>query len=360
PSGDVLARDPDPESYIGKNVAGGAAITAHKSQNAPDSVHIHTTATDGLEKLSAVRTMKAEHLPPLIIIVSRQMDEVLHPWRLEALAHILVFSSLALLVLFLAYLLARHNAGLLQVSVEAQTLAQQLAQDKADLEQFAFAGYHDLKAPLRTTNMYLQLLERRFSNQLDADGREFIGFARDGIQRMSVLVTDLLSYIRAGHENFQPAKVDLNDVLEEAKAALKATIEETGAVIEADWLPMVTGSKPQLVSLFQNLLANAMEYRREDAPPHIRIKAGSRSEIWEISVADNGIGIDPQYCEQIFELFKRLHASDKHPGTGIGLSLARKVVANHGGRIWVESVPGQGSTFFFTLPYVLEEQKSPA
>jgi len=162
PDGDVLARDPDPESYVGKNVAGGAAITAHKSQNAPVSVHIHTTATDGLKKLSAVRTLMAEHLPPLIIIVSRQLDEVLLPWKLEALAHGLVFFSLALLVLFLAYMLARHNAGLRQAGEEAQTLARQLAQDKEDLEHFAFAGYHDLKAPLRTTNMYLQLLERRF------------------------------------------------------------------------------------------------------------------------------------------------------------------------------------------------------
>jgi PAS domain S-box-containing protein len=224
-----------------------------------------------------------------------------------------------------------------------------LERSNQDLQQFAYISSHDLQEPLRTVISYTQLLENRYGGQLDEDGRDFLKFIVEGAQRMSDLITDLLAYSRVSSiEQKRTQAVALGDVVESVIANLQVSIGKTNAAVTYQQLPAVMGDHMQLLQLFQNLIANALKYRSE-APPVIKMNATSAGSFHVIRVSDNGIGIDPMYHERIFGLFKRLHGRDV-PGTGLGLAICRKVVERHGGRIWVESQPGQGATFLFTLP----------
>ncbi|AFZ23359.1 PAS domain S-box [Cylindrospermum stagnale PCC 7417] len=244
---------------------------------------------------------------------------------------------------------------------------QELARSNADLEQFAYVASHDLQEPLRMVTSYLQLLERRYKNQLDANADNFIAYAVDGAHRMQTLIHDLLNYSRVSTRGQPFATVDCTTALKRAIANLQVTIEESGAVITHDPLPSVLADATQLTQVFQNLIANAIKFRQE-LPPQIHIGVGrstvedgirepeenssllaSQNE-WLFWVRDNGIGIDPQYAERIFVLFRRLHGRGKYPGTGIGLAICKKIIERHGGTIWVESESGQGSIFYFTIP----------
>ncbi len=227
--------------------------------------------------------------------------------------------------------------------------SQELARSNADLEQFAYVASHDLQEPLRMVASYLQLLEERYSDKLDSDAHEFIGFAVDGARRMQVLIADLLAYSRIGTrgQSFQP--VNCEQVLEKAMINLHIAIQESGAQITHPPLPTVWGDAMQLTQLFQNLIGNAIKFRR-DRPPEICIRAEPEEDCWRFSVRDNGIGIEPQHFERIFMVFQRLHSRSAYPGTGIGLAICKKIVERHGGAIWVESEPGQGATFYFTIP----------
>lgn len=196
---------------------------------------------------------------------------------------------------------------------------------------------------------YLQLVERQLHGKLDNDCQEYIGYAVDGAARMRALIRDLLEYSRVGRKGRPFVAVDTNAVLRTALANLKTTIDETQAKVTHGPLPAVTGDELELGLLFQNLISNAIKFRGTH-PPEIRVDATRQFREWVISVRDNGIGIDPQYAERIFEIFQRLHTRDQYPGTGIGLAICKKVVERHGGRIWVESGAGKGATFFFTLP----------
>jgi PAS domain S-box-containing protein len=228
--------------------------------------------------------------------------------------------------------------------------ARELERSNAELEQFAYVASHDLQEPLRMVASYCQLLQRRYKGKLDADADEFIGFAVEGATRMQRMINDLLNYSRVGRKSAGFAPVDLRAVVEAALSGLGAAIEEAGARVTVGNLPSVFGEAMLLERLFQNLVANALKFRRDDAEPEIEITAEHEEGAWRICVADNGIGIDPEYAERIFLLFQRLHERSKYPGTGIGLALCKKVVEHHGGRIWVESEPGRGSRFKFTLP----------
>jgi PAS domain S-box-containing protein len=240
---------------------------------------------------------------------------------------------------------------------EARKNAAELARSNAELEQFAYVASHDLQEPLRAVASCVQLLKKRYGGQLDARADEFITHAVDGTKRMQALITDLLAYSRVGThpQPFEP--VALATVIEEALANLTVAIEESGAVIKPEpALPNVMGDASQLAQIFQNLIGNAIKFRGERAP-EIRITARREGPELIIAVADNGIGIEGQYFERIFRVFQRLHTRARYPGTGIGLAICKKIVERHGGRIWVESQPEQGTTFFFTLP---ETRATPA
>lgn len=225
----------------------------------------------------------------------------------------------------------------------------ELSRSNAELEQLAYVASHDLQEPLRMITSYLQLLEQRYKNRIDADATEFIDFAVDGAKRMQRLIDDMLTYSRLGSraKPFQP--VQCAQVVKDAMRSVQMAIEESGAVIEVGSLPIVDGDAAQLCQLFQNLIANAIKFRRDTAP-HIRIGAEEKDGAWRFSVRDDGIGIAPEYFDRIFVMFQRLHGRREYPGTGIGLALCKRIVEHHGGRIWVESVPGEGSDFRFTLP----------
>ena len=227
--------------------------------------------------------------------------------------------------------------------------AAELARSNAELEQFAYVASHDLQEPLRMVASFTQLLAKRYQDKLDADARDFIGFAVDGATRMQRLIADLLNYSRLGTRG-QPFKpTDCEAVLERVLGVLKLAIKESGAVIEHGPLPAVTGDEMQLEQLFQNLLANAIKFRGE-APPRINVSAERSGNAWMFSVKDNGIGIAPDHTERIFMIFQRLHSKNEYPGSGIGLAICKKIVERHGGTIWVNSEPGNGTAFLFTVP----------
>jgi PAS domain S-box-containing protein len=224
-----------------------------------------------------------------------------------------------------------------------------LGRSNKDLEQFAYVASHDLQEPLRMVSSYTQLLARRYQGQLDASANKFIAYAVDGANRMQRLIEDLLAYSRVGTRarGFKPT--DCTAVLSQALANLSAAIEKSGAVVTHGPLPTVVHDNLLLVQLFQNLIGNAVKFHVE-MPPRIHVSAEQKGDEWVLAVRDNGIGIDPQYAERIFTIFQRLHTNEEYAGTGIGLAICKKIVERRGGRIWVESQPGTGSTFYFTVP----------
>ncbi len=242
--------------------------------------------------------------------------------------------------------------------IEARTRAEQALRDRtreltrsnADLEQFAYVASHDLQEPLRVVASYVQLLERRYADRLDEDAKDFIGFAVEASKRMQRLINDLLDYSRVTSRGRPARPAAAEDALAQAIVNLRSTIEDTAALVTHEPLPTVLADEGQLVRLFQNLIANGLKFRRVDAPVRVHVAATRSGGSWRFSVGDNGIGIAPEYTDRIFGLFQRLHAPLEYPGTGIGLALCKKIVERHGGRIWVESWPGEGSTFLFTLP----------
>lgn len=227
--------------------------------------------------------------------------------------------------------------------------AEELRRSNQELEQFAYIASHDLQEPLRMVTSYLQLIEQRYEDKLDADGKEFIGYAVDGSTRMKRLITDLLTYSRVqrGKGDFQ--KFSLRQALDEALHDLQLMIQDSGAVITYDDMPEVTANAGQMAQVFQNLIGNAIKFRGKDAPV-VHISASKHGGEWRITVKDNGIGIDPQFNDRIFVIFQRLHAKGEYSGTGIGLAICKKIVEQHGGTIRVESAAGQGAEFIFTLP----------
>jgi light-regulated signal transduction histidine kinase (bacteriophytochrome) len=230
-----------------------------------------------------------------------------------------------------------------------------LERSNKELEQFAYVASHDLQEPLRMVASYVQLLERRYKGKLDSDADEFISYAVDGATRMQRLINDLLAFSRVGTRGKPFAPTEMRSVLQQAKDNVRSLIEEAQATITNDELPVITADETQLVQLFQNLIANAIKFRKKEEPLRIRISAERKNDEWLFGAHDNGIGIDPKYFGRIFVLFQRLHAGGEYPGTGIGLAISKKIVERHGGRIWVESQPGKGSSFYFTIPVIVRK-----
>ena len=227
--------------------------------------------------------------------------------------------------------------------------AEELRRSNAELEQFAYVASHDLQEPLRTVSSYCQLLERRCKTRLDEDGLAYLNYAVAGAKRMQLLISDLLEFSRVGTRGKPFAPTDLNQVFSDAVSNLDRAIDDNMAKVTADALPTVDGDAVQLTQLLQNLMGNAIKFRGA-APPAVHVAAEAKAEEWVITVSDNGIGIEPQYRERVFQIFQRLHERDKYEGTGIGLAVCKKIVERHGGRIWVEGAPGEGSIFSFSLP----------
>jgi len=232
----------------------------------------------------------------------------------------------------------------------------ELARSNAELQQFAYVASHDLQEPLRMIGSYTQLLERRYGDKFDQDAREFMDFIVDGATRMKQLIEDLLAYSRVGTRGKELVPVQAQAVLDKALVNLRAAIEQSEATVTHGPLPEVNADDTQLVQLLQNLIANAIKFRKKEEAPRIHVGAEDAGDEWRFSVADNGIGIEQQYFDRIFMVFQRLHTQDEYPGTGIGLAICRKVVERHRGRIWVESAHGKGSTFRFTLPKIQKGQ----
>jgi PAS domain S-box-containing protein len=236
-----------------------------------------------------------------------------------------------------------------ELTEEAVRLNEELQRANDDLKQFAFAASHDLQEPLRMITSYSQLLIKGYRGQLDGEAAVCVGFINDGTKHMRDLLADLLSYTEAGAEKGEANEsIDLNNIFEKVNQNLRRAIEESGAVVTSGDLPTVYGHDARFVQLFQNLIGNAIKYHGK-SPPVVHISAEQRNDEWLFAVTDNGIGIEPEHHQTIFGVFKRLHGK-AIPGTGIGLAICQRVVERYGGRIWVESQVGHGTTFYFTVP----------
>jgi PAS domain S-box-containing protein len=244
-----------------------------------------------------------------------------------------------------------------QAEQTLRSQAEELARTNVDLEEFAYVASHDLQEPLRMVSLYTQFLAKRYQGRLDAEADEFIGYVVEGAKRMHQLINDLLAFARLGSQGQNFKLTDCEAVLEQAQSNLQIALKESGAKLTHDPLPKLMADPSQLSQLFQNLLDNAVKFRSEK-PLQVHVSARREQEDWLFSVCDNGIGIDPQYTERIFALFRRLHGDGHYPGTGIGLAICKRIVERHGGRIWVKSQLGQGATFYFTLSTALRENPS--
>ena len=245
----------------------------------------------------------------------------------------------------------QSRAEIAEAHEQLTVQAEELRRSNRDLEQFAYVASHDLQEPLRAVGSYAQLLAERYQEQLDERAQRYLRYMVQGADRMRTLIDDVLRLSRVGSRGQQFAPVALDEVLDEVLLGLQRTIEETGAVIVRSPLPVVQGDAAQCGQLLQNLIANALKFRRPTSAPRVEVTAAQAGDEWVIAVRDNGIGIDPRHHERVFAIFRRLHTQEEYPGTGIGLAICRKVVERHGGRIWVDAAPADGgSVFRFTFP----------
>jgi signal transduction histidine kinase len=254
----------------------------------------------------------------------------------------------------------RHERGLRQqAETDLAQKAAELARSNADLEQFAYVASHDLQEPLRMVTAYTQLLAERYKGKLDENADKYIGYASEGALRMQVLIQDLLAFSRVGRNGAASASVDCNAVLEEVRQTLSTAIQESGTLITHRKLPALWVDRTQITQVFQNLIGNAIKFRGKESPV-ISVEAEEHDNRWLFRVSDNGIGIAPEYAENIFVVFQRLHARTEYPGNGIGLAICKKIIEHYGGKIWVESQGGAGSTFKFTIPIQTTDKKEEA
>ena len=297
--------------------------------------------------------MPASAYPAVRVANGERLDGVQINWNSPKGRREMLYHSLILPAMFgqpsTGILVAQDVWPLMQAERELQKKQAELIRSNEDLQQFAYAASHDLQEPLRMISGYIQLLSRRYAGKLDSEADEYMQFAVDGADRMGQLIRDLLAFSRLGNpETRRMELVDMSSAVQWALLNLQASVNECGAVVTHDPLPSVTGDQSRLALVMQNLIGNAVKYRSAE-PPRIHLSVAREGEHWVFCVADNGVGFEMMYAERIFGVFKRLHGKD-FPGTGIGLSIAKKVVEIHKGRIWADSEPGKGSRFYFTLP----------
>lgn len=314
-------------------------------------------ASEGPGGVMARRLLPAVIAVPIMLGWIRLQGQRMGLYGTEFGLALMVTSSIAIL----AVVVWRSALAMNRVEVERgraeEALArrtEELARSNAELERFAYVASHDLQEPLRMVSSYVQLLARRYKGKLDSDADEFIEYAVDGSRRMQRLITDLLAFSRVGRQGKEFEPTSLDAALDRALFNLRLAMEESGAVVTRESMPVILGDPTQMTQVFQNLVGNAVKFRGKE-PACIHVSVRQTAGEWLVAVRDNGIGIDAQYLERIFVIFQRLHGAEYH-GTGIGLPIARKIVERHGGRMWVESEPGIGSTFFFTIPRLRDSQ----
>ena len=315
---------------------------------------------DGFETAKLIRERTKTSTVPIIFITAYNVGEynaskgyslgavdyIFFPFNEEfLLAKVKVFLDLY----FLRKKEQMQAEQLSRINQELLHSNKRLEQSNRDLEQFAYVASHDLQEPLRMVAMFTQLLDKKYSGQLDDNAREYIQFAVNGAKKMQALIHDLLTYSRISTRAKKFEKKDTTDILKEAINNLKPLIEENGAEISFDPLPVLYCEETQIMRLFQNLLSNAIKFRKENEPPRIHISCKKQDKVDLFEVKDNGIGIAPEYYERIFLIFQRIELQTRYPGTGIGLSVCKKIVEWQDGNIWVESKENEGTSFFFTL-----------
>lgn len=330
---------------VARNDKGCMACHGEPADAPADLLRDYGAQAGFFERPNLIRALISIRVPMSEVVA--EAHQVL--WNLAVATFVGLLAIYVVVVAALRRLYAQ-NATIVCQRDQLQAASRELARSNAELSQFAYAMSHDLKAPLRMVTSYLQLIERRLGRNLDADATEFLGYAIDGGRRMSAMIDDLLEYSRVGREASALAEVDTTAAVAAALANLAPVVDETRAVVNVATLPVVVGHQPQLVRLFQNLVGNSLKYRDPARSPKISVAAEQIGGYWQFSIADNGIGIAKEHHERIFQVFQRLHADAGCEGTGIGLAVCKRIVETHGGRMWVSSTPGEGSTFYFTLP----------
>jgi len=303
--------------------------------------------------MEALTILRRQNLDIPMILVSGALGDVLavECIRQGATDYVLKDGLARLPEVVRRALQEKHERSLRhQAEKDLAKKADELARSNADLEQFAYVASHDLQEPLRMVASYTQLLSERYRGKLDENADKFIGYASEGALRMQVLIQDLLAFSRVGRANATFTNVDCKGLMEEVRKSLASAIQESGAVITDADLPSVWTDRTQMSQVLQNLIGNAIKFRGTK-PPTVSIQAEKTREHWQFCVTDNGIGISPEFGENIFVVFQRLHARTEYPGNGIGLAICKKIIERNGGKIWVESQPGKGSTFKFTIPF---------
>ena len=309
--------------------------------------------------IEALDTLRREGLDIPLILVSGALGDVnaVECIKQGATDYVLK-DSLARLAVSVRRALAekRLRDQRQQAEKDLARKVEELARSNRDLEQFAYIASHDLQEPLRMVAAYTQLLAERYRGKLDADADKFIGYAVEGALRMQTLIQDLLAFSRVGHNGNSGKTSDCNRVVDDALLNLRAAIEESGATVTRDDLPVVVAEHAQLIQVFQNLIGNAIKFRGKEKLV-IRVSAERQDAHWLFSLTDNGIGIAPEYHEVIFAIFQRLHARTEYAGNGVGLAICKKIIEHYGGRIWVKSDPGKGCSFQFTLSAILADHQ---
>jgi signal transduction histidine kinase len=302
--------------------------------------------------MEALKVLQSEGLDIPLILVSGALGDVtaVECIRQGATDYVLKDGLARLPEVIRRALAEKHERGLRhQAENDLARKVEELARSNADLEQFAYVASHDLQEPLRMVTAYTQLLAERYHGRLDENADKFIGYATEGAQRMQVLIQDLLAFSRVGRNGPGAGNVDCNAVLQEVAQTLATAVQESGATVTHAELPTVWADRTQVAQLLQNLIGNAIKFRGKEAPV-ISVQAEKAGQQWRFSVSDNGIGIEAEHAKNIFVVFQRLHARSEYPGNGIGLAICKKIVEHYGGKIWMESQPGRGSAFKFTLP----------
>ncbi len=333
-------------SYRYGEAAGGESMMKSLAESRPDCVLLDYSLP-GRNGLELLRDIVAQYPFLPVIIMTGQGNENIAVQSIKSGAqHYLVKSEVTPDLLHETITAAiRHRA----LEYERGLLIEKLTASNTELERFAYVASHDLQEPIRMVASFGQVLKQDYADRLDEQGREYLDIVLEASQRMHGMIGDLLTYSRVGSHAIESVAFDGAAMLKTALDALRELIRERSAEIEAGELPKLYGNPIQISRLLQNLVANAVKYQARGNVPRIRIAITDLPTHWQLSVADNGLGIEPRFLDQIFEPFRRLHVWESIQGTGLGLSICKKIVENHGGEIWAESVPGQGTTFYFTL-----------